>query len=41
MLDAIRNERFYVLTHPEWNDLIRTRMSEIVEERNPTFSPPS
>jgi NAD(P)-dependent dehydrogenase (short-subunit alcohol dehydrogenase family) len=41
VLDAIRNERFYVLTHPEWNDLIRTRMSEIVEERNPTFSPPS
>jgi NAD(P)-dependent dehydrogenase (short-subunit alcohol dehydrogenase family) len=41
VLDAIRNERFYVLTHPEWNDLIRSRMSEIVEERNPTFSPPS
>jgi NAD(P)-dependent dehydrogenase (short-subunit alcohol dehydrogenase family) len=41
VLDAIRHEQFYVLTHPEWNDSIRNRMSEIVEERNPTFSPPS
>jgi NAD(P)-dependent dehydrogenase (short-subunit alcohol dehydrogenase family) len=41
VLDAIRDERFYVLTHPEWNDSVRTRMLEIVEERNPTFAPPS
>jgi len=34
---AIRDERFYILTHPEWNDFIRTRMEDILEGRSPTF----
>lgn len=35
VFDAIRDERFYVLPHPEWKDQIRTRMENILEERNP------
>ncbi len=35
---AIRDERFYILTHPEWKGLIRTRMEDILEERPPTFA---
>jgi NAD(P)-dependent dehydrogenase (short-subunit alcohol dehydrogenase family) len=37
---AIRDERFYVLTHPEWKQMIRHRMEDILEERTPTLSPP-
>lgn len=33
---AVREERFYVLTHSEGKDWIRTRMQDILEERNPT-----
>lgn len=39
VLDAIRDEKFYVLTHPEWKDRVRTRMEDILEERNPVFDP--
>lgn len=35
--DAIRDERFYVLTHPDFQPLIRHRMESILEGRNPTF----
>jgi NAD(P)-dependent dehydrogenase (short-subunit alcohol dehydrogenase family) len=35
---AIRDERFYILTHPEWKGLIRTRMEDILEERPPAFA---
>ena len=33
---AIREERFYILPHPEGKDWIRTRMEDILQERNPT-----
>lgn len=36
---AIRDEKLYILTHPEMNDAIRTRTEGIVTERNPTFNP--
>jgi NAD(P)-dependent dehydrogenase (short-subunit alcohol dehydrogenase family) len=36
---AIRDEKFYILTHPEWKDRVRTRMEDILEERNPTLIP--
>jgi NAD(P)-dependent dehydrogenase (short-subunit alcohol dehydrogenase family) len=38
VLEAIRNERFYVLTHPEWKGLIRARMNDILEERPPSLT---
>jgi NAD(P)-dependent dehydrogenase (short-subunit alcohol dehydrogenase family) len=38
---SIKEERFYILTHPEWNDMIRGRMENILEGRNPTaITPP-
>jgi NAD(P)-dependent dehydrogenase (short-subunit alcohol dehydrogenase family) len=35
VLDAVREERFYILTHPEMTPMIRQRMEDIVEGRNP------
>ena len=34
--DAVTNNRFYVLTHPELKDAIRTRMEDILEGRTPS-----
>ena len=36
VFEAIRAERFYILPHPEWKDLIRARMETILAEGNPT-----
>jgi NAD(P)-dependent dehydrogenase (short-subunit alcohol dehydrogenase family) len=35
VLDAIREERFYILTHPEMTPMIQQRMEDIVQGRNP------
>ena len=35
VLDAIREERFYILTHPEMTPMIEQRMGDILEGRNP------
>ena len=35
VLDAIREERLYVLPHSQWKEQIRARMEDILEERNP------
>jgi NAD(P)-dependent dehydrogenase (short-subunit alcohol dehydrogenase family) len=32
---AIREERLYILTHPDWNEVIQQRASNIVQQRNP------
>jgi NAD(P)-dependent dehydrogenase (short-subunit alcohol dehydrogenase family) len=34
---SVREDRFYVLTHPEDKKGVRTRMEDILQERNPTF----
>ncbi|MGO9946997.1 MAG: SDR family NAD(P)-dependent oxidoreductase [Steroidobacteraceae bacterium] len=39
VLAAIREERFYILTHPEWNPLIEQRMKDILSGNNPTLRP--
>ncbi len=36
VVDAVRSERFYILTHPEWKGMIQQRMEDILEERNPS-----
>lgn len=36
VFEAIREERFYILTHPEYRQMIRLRMEDILLERNPT-----
>ena len=40
VFEAVRDDRFYILTHPEMKALIRTRMEDILEERAPTFRSP-
>jgi NAD(P)-dependent dehydrogenase (short-subunit alcohol dehydrogenase family) len=33
---AVREGQFYILTHPESNEAVRSRMEDILEQRNPT-----
>jgi NAD(P)-dependent dehydrogenase (short-subunit alcohol dehydrogenase family) len=40
VIDAIRNERFYVLTHPTWKNMIEARMQNILSGRDPIGVPP-
>jgi hypothetical protein len=40
VLNAIRDERFYILTHALTSQLVRMRMEDILEGRNPTFQAP-
>jgi len=39
VFNAIRDERFYILTHPEGQEAIEARMQDILEARNPTYQP--
>jgi NAD(P)-dependent dehydrogenase (short-subunit alcohol dehydrogenase family) len=39
VLAAIRDERFYILTHPDYQTLIEQRMKDLVSGSNPTFVP--
>lgn len=36
LFEALREDRFYILTHPETKELVRIRMEDIINERNPT-----
>jgi NAD(P)-dependent dehydrogenase (short-subunit alcohol dehydrogenase family) len=36
VVEAIRNEQFWILTHDEFDGLIRTRVEDILARRNPT-----
>ncbi len=40
VFQAIRDETFYILTHPEMKEAVRVRMEDILEERNPTNAGP-
>jgi hypothetical protein len=37
VVGAIREERLYVLTHPEWKGMIRQRLEDIMEGRAPAL----
>ncbi len=41
VVEAIREERFWVLTHPEWTDLVRVRCTGIIEGTAPQAPAPS
>jgi NAD(P)-dependent dehydrogenase (short-subunit alcohol dehydrogenase family) len=41
VLAAIHEERFWILTHPEWKGAIRHRLENILEERDPTPASPA
>jgi NAD(P)-dependent dehydrogenase (short-subunit alcohol dehydrogenase family) len=36
VFEALRKDQFYILTHPEGKESIRTRMEDILQERSPT-----
>ena len=36
---AIEEERFYILTHPEFNEMARGRVEDMLQGRYPTLSP--
>lgn len=36
VFDAVRNERFYILTHPQYDETIKVRHDDILQGRNPT-----
>jgi NAD(P)-dependent dehydrogenase (short-subunit alcohol dehydrogenase family) len=40
VLAAIREDRFYILTHPDWNPQIEHRMKTILAGENPSALPP-
>ncbi len=40
VLDAIRSNRFYVLTHPEWQGMVRNRVDRMLGGENPNASLP-
>jgi NAD(P)-dependent dehydrogenase (short-subunit alcohol dehydrogenase family) len=40
VLDAIREERFYVLSDDAWRRACETRLEDLRQVRNPTFAPP-
>jgi NAD(P)-dependent dehydrogenase (short-subunit alcohol dehydrogenase family) len=40
VLEAVRDDRFYILTHPRFAKLIRLRMENILEGKTPRFEPP-
>ena len=35
VFEAIRQEQFYILTHPEWTELIRLRTDRLLAMENP------
>jgi NAD(P)-dependent dehydrogenase (short-subunit alcohol dehydrogenase family) len=36
VFEALRKDQFYILTHPEGKESVRTRMEDILQERNPS-----
>jgi NAD(P)-dependent dehydrogenase (short-subunit alcohol dehydrogenase family) len=36
VVDAILANRFWILPHPEWKAMVRTRLEDVLEERNPS-----
>ena len=41
VLDAIRENRFYILAGGSWRRSAETRLEDIRLGRNPTFAPPT
>ena len=40
VVDSIREQRFYILTHPHWKFMIEERAKNILEGRDPVGPPP-
>ena len=39
-VNAIVEERFYILSEERWRDAANARLDDVREGRNPTFAPP-
>ena len=39
--DAIKSNRFYIITHPETKSMTKSRMEDILKENNPTLPQPT
>jgi NAD(P)-dependent dehydrogenase (short-subunit alcohol dehydrogenase family) len=40
VVSAIREQRFYVLTHPEWQEMVRDRVDRMLSGENPSVALP-
>ena len=40
VLEAVEAERFYILTHPDWQDLVRDRVERMLAGENPAVALP-
>lgn len=38
VVDAVKNRRFYILTHPDWNPMIQDRVERIVTGQDPAVA---
>ena len=41
VFDAIRKEQFYILTHPEWTEVIQLRTDKLLRMENPQSAAPA
>lgn len=41
VFDAIRKEKFYILTHPEWMEIVRLRAEDLLHLQNPQSPVPT
>jgi NAD(P)-dependent dehydrogenase (short-subunit alcohol dehydrogenase family) len=41
VLEAIRNEQFYILTHPDWMEVIQMRVDDLLRMQNPRNPAPT
>ena len=40
VVDAIERRRFYILTHPEWQSMVRDRVERMLSDENPAMALP-
>ena len=40
VVSAIEERRFYILTHPEWQTMVRDRVERMLGGENPTMALP-
>ena len=40
-IDAIRKEQFYILTHPDWMEVIELRTGQLLRMENPQNPTPA
>jgi hypothetical protein len=39
VLDAVQNNRFYILTHDDTQAMVEIRLRDILDDRNPSSAP--